>query len=260
MAEKITAADVRALLRKRFDNHSRWAVAEEVGNSTGLAQSRRLDMVVINCWESDGFCIEGIEIKVSKSDLKHELENPQKHNLFFTDLDFYSLAAPREIIDMDVVPKHWGVYEVYRRNDGELAMKCKRRPIALDDHGSDSVSRGFMASLCRHLFALSPSNRMVREAEERGYKRGVSQQPDRWRIESLEGQIERQRKEINDFRLFYFLSGWRDDADELRRRAKLLDEIRDVERPADMAGRLRRFAQEATGLADALSMVQEQPC
>ena len=98
MAEGIKTSEMRELLRKRFGNHARYAVAEEVGDSTGFAR-RRLDMVVCSCWESDGFCIEGIEIKVSKSDLKHELENPHKHDVFFGDLDFYSLAAPREVIN-----------------------------------------------------------------------------------------------------------------------------------------------------------------
>ena len=85
MTGKITARDVRGLLRKRFDS-SRYSVMEEVGNATGSMQTRRLDMVVVSVWPSDGYTIEGIEVKVSKSDLKHELESPQKHNVFFASI------------------------------------------------------------------------------------------------------------------------------------------------------------------------------
>lgn len=254
MSDKITASDVRELLRARFGNPSRYAVAEEVGNSTGMGQSRRLDMVVVSCWESDGFSIEGIEVKVSKSDLKHELENPQKHNLFFADLDFYSLAAPRDVIDMDVIPKHWGVYEVYRQKDGELKLRCKRRPIALDDHGHGTVSRGFMASLCRHLYALSPSHSLIREAERRGYERAVREEPgtEAYRIRYLEDLLSKANEELSEFKAFYFIEGWAQGIRTLKNRAEKLSMMDAVPDPGWVAERSRTVARDLVRLADFL--------
>lgn len=108
-AEKCSAAIMRQLLRRRYSDTRRYAIAEEVGNKTGY-QRRRLDMVVVDVYQSNGYSLEGIEIKVSKSDLRRELQDSSKHNIFFEDLDYYSLAAPSDVIDKDIIPKHWGIY------------------------------------------------------------------------------------------------------------------------------------------------------
>ena len=170
MSGKVAARDVRELLRKRF-NPGRYSVMEEVGDATGAMQTRRLDMVVVSSWPSDGYAIEGIEIKVSKSDLKHELENPQKHNVFFGDIDFFSLAAPREVITMSLIPGKWGVYEVYEDGKGELKLKCKRKPIALSDEPKRGVSLPFFASIVRRVRATSLSAMRSGEVTRRGVGR-----------------------------------------------------------------------------------------
>lgn len=206
MTGKIAARDVRALLRKRFDPN-RYSVMEEVGDATGAMQTRRLDMVVVSSWPSDGYTIEGIEIKVSKSDLKHELENPQKHNVFFGDIDFFSLAAPREVITMSLIPGKWGVYEVYEDGKGELKLKCKRKPIALSDEPKRGVSLPFFASIVRNLHAESPSNKLIRDAERRGYEKGRGEAVRGWELKSAYEQIKRQNKELAAFRAHYFIDG-----------------------------------------------------
>ena len=73
--QKITAADVRVLLHEKYSDHRKYAYAEEVGNATGLEQKRRLDAVVVNVYRSGGYSIEGIEVKVSRADLRRELED-----------------------------------------------------------------------------------------------------------------------------------------------------------------------------------------
>lgn len=262
MAEGIKTSEMRELLRKRFGNHARYAVAEEVGDSTGFAR-RRLDMVVCSCWESDGFCIEGIEIKVSKSDLKHELENPHKHDVFFGDLDFYSLAAPREVINgmSESIPKTWGLYEAYRQKDGELALKCRRRPVSIEGSRS-GVSRNFFASLVRRLYACSPENCLVREAEQRGYEKGLKDGPDRnrWRIEILERELKEARREIAEWRAFYFCDGgFRQGPEVVRMRAEKLAKVEAV-RDLDWTERgLRDAAGEIAKIADFV-FGEEAPC
>ena len=58
------ADDVRKALCNRFSDHRRYAIAEEVGLTTGFSH-RWLDMIVLDCYASNGFRIDGIEIKVS---------------------------------------------------------------------------------------------------------------------------------------------------------------------------------------------------
>lgn len=220
MTGKITARDVRGLLRKRFDS-SRYSVMEEVGNATGSMQTRRLDMVVVSVWPFDGYTIEGIEVKVSKSDLKHELESPQKHNVFFDDIDFFSLAAPREVITMSLIPEKWGVYEVYEDGKGVLKLKCKRRPIALSDEPKKGVSFPFFASIVRNLHAESPGKKIVLDAERRGYERGRRDADSGWELRNAREQIKRQNKELAAFRAHYFIDG-RFAGDTLKGRANKL--------------------------------------
>ncbi len=133
------AGEIRAALRARYSDARRYAVAEEVGITTGYSP-RRLDMIVLDCYESNGFRIDGIEIKVSKADLKRELENPSKHVAFFDVIDYYTLACPAGVADMNVIPPKWGVLQV--NEDG--TTRYRRRPIALHDDKPQDVPRGFL--------------------------------------------------------------------------------------------------------------------
>ena len=165
---------MRQLLRNRYSDTRRYAVAEEVGNQTGY-QARRLDMVVVDVYRSSGFTVEGIEIKVSKSDLRKELQDSSKHNIFFDDLDYYSLAAPREIIDKDIIPKHWGIYAAECK-DGEWKLKTVRKPLSLHDVQLSTIDRAFFACLTRALACQSPSAAAIGEAREEGRRNGIEQE------------------------------------------------------------------------------------
>ena len=170
--QTITAADVRGLLRERFKDTRRYAIATEVGNATGFEQSRRLDMVVVDCYKSNRYSIEGIEIKVSKADLRRELQDATKHNIFFDNLDYYSLAAPEEIIDMELIPLKWGVYLVKRLPNGDLSLYTYRKPLSLHDEVQPTIDRAFAASLIRALSCQSPTKAQIDEAREEGYQKG----------------------------------------------------------------------------------------
>lgn len=255
MSDKITARNIRELLRKRFDPN-RYSVMEEVGDATGAMQTRRLDMVVVSSWPSDGYAIEGIEIKVSKSDLKHELENPQKHNVFFGDIDFFSLAAPREVITMSLIPEKWGVYEVYRDKEGALKLKCKRRPIALSDEPKKGVSVPFFASIVRNLHAESPSNELIRDAERRGYEKGRKEAVGGWELKSAYRQIESKNRELAAFRAHYFLEDW-EGIVSLDKRAEKLASM-DKLATLDVTSREMRFL--AKELEKIAVVIEEAKC
>src|ERR1700693_1206177 len=78
-AKKVTPppADLRAAL-KRYFLHPDYGIVFEVAKSTGHAAHRHLDAVAMDLWPSRGLELHGIEIKVSKQDLKRELADPAK--------------------------------------------------------------------------------------------------------------------------------------------------------------------------------------
>ena len=83
----MTSDDIRKALKNRYGDHRRFAVAEEVGLTTG-GGCRRLDMIVLDCYSSNGFRIDGFEIKVIKTDIRRELEDPENHIAFFDVIDY----------------------------------------------------------------------------------------------------------------------------------------------------------------------------
>ena len=164
----MTAAQVRAALRRRYADTRRFAVAEEVGLTTGFSH-RRLDMMVLDCYHSNGFRIDGFEIKVSTSDLRRELEDPEKHIAFFDIIDYYTLAVPAGVVDplMSIIPQRWGILII--NEDG--STRTKRRALALEDKKPDrAVPRGFLASITRSIQSRQPAEEEIQAAYERGVK------------------------------------------------------------------------------------------
>lgn len=166
----MNAGDVRTALRARYNDHRRYAIAEEVGLTTGFSH-RRLDMMVLDCYNSNGFRIDGFEIKISTSDLRRELEDPEKHIAFFDVIDYYTIAAPAGVTEplMDIIPKRWGILII--NEDG--STRYKRKPLALEDKKADgAVPRGFLASIVRSIQSLQPSEQELRKEYERGLEEG----------------------------------------------------------------------------------------
>lgn len=164
------AEEVRSALRRKFNDSRRYAIAEEVGLTTGFSH-RRLDMMVIDCYNSNGFRIDGFEIKVSTSDLRRELADPEKHIAFFDVIDYFTLAVPEGVCEplMDVIPKKWGILIIYENGN----TRYKRKPLALEDGKAERpIPRGFFASITRAIQGLQPSAQELREAYEKGLKEG----------------------------------------------------------------------------------------
>lgn len=167
------AEDVRMALRKKYHDHRRYVVAEEVGVTTGGA-CRRIDMIALDCFKSNGFRLDGFEIKVSTSDLRRELEDPNKHNAFFGIIDFFTLAVPQGVVApvYHVIPKKWGILIV--NDDG--TTRYRRKPLALEDKIEKDVPRGFLASLVRNVQDHQPAQKAISDAFWRGRAEGEESQ------------------------------------------------------------------------------------
>ena len=94
----------------------------------------------------------------ARGDLKHELENPDKHNVFFPHIDTFSLIAPEGIINIAVLPPKWGVYAVKE----DASIKCLRKPIPLHDDADydKKMDRGFACSLLRKAIECSVDRKL----------------------------------------------------------------------------------------------------
>lgn len=151
-AKDITTRDIEVLMAETYADTNQYACAFEVGNSTGYRARRHVDFVAVDCWPSHGLKISAFEFKISKSDFRNELLDPSKHNIFFDEIDEFSIVAPDYVLDnMNIIPPKWGVYHVVRNSDGELELKTKRKPLALHDEPlkERKISRDFMCSLVR---------------------------------------------------------------------------------------------------------------
>ena len=163
---KFQAEDIYLLLYNRFSDGRQWLCAREVGNTTGGCR-RRLDFVAANCYHGEGLGIHAFEVKISKSDLRRELTTPDKHNLFFGEVDYYSIVAPDYVLDKEyceLVPKQWGIYKAI---DGKglqpNSLRVYRKPLALHDERDRTLSRGFAFELMRCM----RSNGEFRNADEK---------------------------------------------------------------------------------------------
>lgn len=197
----MNAQEVCNAICQKFSDSRQYAIATEVGLTTGGSR-RRIDMVIVNCYASNHFRIDGIEIKVSKADLRRELEDPDKHVAFFDLLDYYTLACPEGIADLSLLPPKWGLLVV--SDDGRAYYR--RKPLALHDRIDRTVPRGFFAGYVRAIQHYSPSAEALAAEYDRGVKDGRNEEKRHMRY-----QQERLSKEVERLELL----------DQLERRFKL---------------------------------------
>lgn len=187
------ASEVKDLLRDMHSDVSRWVTAEEVPVKTG-GGNRRLDFVAMECWESRGHALWGFEVKVSKADLAREIRDPSKHTCFFECLDYYSIAVPEEIVDVDTVPEAWGIV-VVRKNE----IRWRRMPQPL--HGDqllEETPKSFVASFSRRAVACSGGRDACRQAREQGIEVGKKRA-----FEETESKAKRLQESIDAYEMVF---------------------------------------------------------
>jgi len=136
----VNANDIRCALRTRYPAGSH-ALLWEVANATGSNQRRFADAVAVGLWPSHGHEIEGIEIKVSRSDWKREIEHPEKSQPVYRYCNRWWLAAPKGLLEADELPSTWGLLELV----GDTLRTKKKAPALTPE----VPSIGFVASLLR---------------------------------------------------------------------------------------------------------------
>lgn len=132
---------VNAAIRRHY-KAGEYAVMFEVGNATGNNVRRHADAVVMNLWPSRGLLIEGIEVKVSRSDWRREIENPAKAEAIARFCDKWWVITPEGIVQEHELPFNWGHMIV---ND-KGTLRVKKAAPKLDPVQPD---RGFIAAMLR---------------------------------------------------------------------------------------------------------------
>lgn len=136
----IKADDIRKALEE-FYTAPEWYLGFEVGNSTGSLCRRHADAVAINAYPSKSFETRGFEIKVSKQDLRKELEQGIKSDEIARFCDYWFLVVPKGLTDDFTLPPSWGVIEY---NDGKLRQKVKAEKLS-----KIPPTVGFMCAMMR---------------------------------------------------------------------------------------------------------------
>lgn len=173
---KFNAGDIYNLLYERYKDDREFLCAREVSDGTGWA-TRRLDFVACDCYSSKGWGIYAFEVKISKSDLRNELFDPTKHNIFFNNIDYFSIVAPDYVLDAEyvkLIPKQWGIIKaVAGKAEGEPnKLVTYRKPLALHDEKDYKMSRDFLFCLMRRLRDDPSSKQTEQEMRNAEYKRG----------------------------------------------------------------------------------------
>jgi len=103
------AVNLHELIRKRHSGPG-WALFEELANSTGHNVKRFADVVALGIWPTHRYAMHCYEVKISRNDLKKELEDPSKADEVGKCADYFWLVARDEkVFETLVVPEHWGI-------------------------------------------------------------------------------------------------------------------------------------------------------
>ncbi|MFC8182436.1 hypothetical protein ACFULT_26490 [Rhodococcus sp. NPDC057297] len=149
-----TEREMLDLVHKRYAHafngtSPRYVVAEHVQFNPTWS-TRCLDAVVADMWPSNGFAMHGIEIKCSRSDLKRELDHPEKAETFSEHLDFFWLAVSDEKVLSNLMPPaNWGILTV---RSGRLQVKRQAprlRPKLVGYTQRDPLPRNVQVALLR---------------------------------------------------------------------------------------------------------------
>lgn len=185
-AEKITTEMINEALLKKYQEPE-WYLGFEVGNSCGSETKRHADAIAICAYPSRGFKAIGFEIKVSKSDLKHELDNPTKCEEMYQYVNEWYLVIPKGLADNADIPKPWGIIEY---NDGKLRQKRKAQ------YHEAKLTTGFMLAFIRGRQRVDNMNRVV---EHNKIAKDIEEHIN-WKAKEAIRQLKEVRADIDEIR------------------------------------------------------------
>jgi hypothetical protein len=160
------ANEIEAAVRKFYEKNGN-VVLSQVRNGTGYSRAvRTADMLIVSTWPSRGLFLEGVEIKVSRSDLQSELANPEKADEIAKYCKWWWLAVPDDLITPEMmIPETWGILTVDDKGKASIARRgTMLSPIPMDTLLVCSVLRNVSES---YVPASEIDDRVKAAVEER---------------------------------------------------------------------------------------------
>ncbi|HSN72088.1 MAG TPA: hypothetical protein VLT59_11290 [Steroidobacteraceae bacterium] len=159
-----------------------WLVIDELRDATGFASRCATDVIAIGMYKSRNFEFHGIEIKTSRSDWLHDLNNPAKNDTVAAQCDFWWIAADKGVVKADELPDGWGLYTP-SGSGLRATVRARRR------NNPPVFTRPLVASLLQRVQQLETPGQVALKAEyARGYKEGKLRgaQENKWALDAAE--------------------------------------------------------------------------
>ncbi len=234
----------------------RYIVGIQVNNGAGFAYNRTLDAVVFDTWPSSGLSLHGLEIKVTKADLRRELQNTKKFADFAKHLDHFSIVAPPAIASLDMLPARWGLY----CPDGNGKLRARRKPLMLHDEPTGLMSRSLAAAFMRALVSRSIDAEAQALEYDRGYANGLAEGKNQSKravvkMEALQGAIDK-FEEASDVRIDTYNGKRIGEAVDFIMRGGLEDRVRFAPNIRELGTKLIDLADQLEDISGRLKMEQ----
>lgn len=148
MASSVETRKIIELLKHKHEAPE-WAVFVELNVGTGGMGNRFIDFFAFNLYPSKRYLKVAYEIKVSRSDFAHELNQPKKRQAAEELADECYFATPAGMIKPDETPEGWGLIEMTSNG-----MRIKKRAM---QRTVDQLPIQFVASLARRTTDAGPT-------------------------------------------------------------------------------------------------------
>jgi hypothetical protein len=254
----MTAADVRDALLARYPGDQYLTIFEAPqGSDRG---GRKLDALVVSLWKSRGLAIDGIEIKVSMSDFRRELKEPEKADWWWQRCDRFWIAAPAEIAPKirAELPPTWGLLACTSKGARQAVAAPRNTERA--DLGWPTLVGMLRASADAGINAL---NRERSVGFDQGYEHAKRQpewgapSEDSYAVQSVRNERDRLEETISAFEdaSGLRLGRYPHHAQRLGALVRLVDQAV-IQGPDTIADRLTRQGEQLRAIADGTDQVR----
>ena len=169
--ESWTETSLYRLIEAKFEEPAH-VVLPQVANGSGhMRVTRYADAMAMSLWPSRGLELHGFEIKVSKSDWKRELRDPEKSAPIQAYCDRWWIVAPGGVVDLAELPTTWGLFEPRKRR-GKVSLHVAKQAPKLTD--TKKIDRRFLAAILRRVAEHKTEKQVLAKEFNRGFQEGMA--------------------------------------------------------------------------------------